>query len=327
MVGNTATKMQVTEKMDSLEVGACPPQPGGPNPPTPDPNPGKPCTAVMGWPKFDSQGDLNASPWAKYFSTVYGAVPSTGYPICLSDFGMLYTSAMSAAGVSAPTEALSHGGVPTCPSAKSKGLAFSHEITYPSLMSGALYILQPPPYTASDFPENGWVEVMHGVGAGVGRDENVGAWFYYLKGTGIWFNLGKTKSFQEHQDAYDHFGVRVFNMGGLTEDESLSKAAAHSGYDSIVFLNHRHDIGTCPECCHRLGLGLMLVEIIGAKLVGSYSCAGPGGNAVKSGWQGSNTCKCKDCKDCFINCEGLPQAGCPLFERNSMTLSNSTIIV
>merc|ERR1719440_2428437 len=193
---------------------------------------------------------------------------------------------MSKAGVKAPMSAK------TCPGSKDKGEYFSHEIAYPSSYPGAAYILQPPPYQASDFPSHSWVEIMHGVGGGVGGDESVGAWFYWLKGSGIWFNLGKSITFADHPDSWNHFGSHA--GAGLTDDEALSKAAVAAGYDSVVYLNH-HDIGTCPVCCMQLGLGTFLVEIIGVKLTGKYACAGPGGNGVAAGWQGSRTCNCNDC--------------------------------
>jgi len=230
---------------------------------------------------------------------VYGAVPSGGYPICISDFGMLYTAEMSKAGVKAPSARA------VCPASNTKGAWFANEIAYPAAYPGAGYIYQPPPYTASQFVSNSWVEVMHGVGGGVGNDEKVGAWFYHLKGTGIWFNLGKSISFPDHPQSWAHF--KSHPGAGLTSDEALAKAAAVAGYASVVYLEH-DDIGTCPTCCKRLGQKAILVEIIGVSLVGKYACAGPKGSGVKAGWYGARSCNCNECgHNCFINCAGVPQ--------------------
>lgn len=59
-------------------------------------------------------------------------------------------------------------------------------------------------------------------------------WLIYAPGSGIYFNLGVTISFAEHQDAYTHFNI----AGGQDMNEALSKAAAAVGYDSIQFLAH-----------------------------------------------------------------------------------------
>ena len=35
----------------------------------------------------------------------------------------------------------------------------------------------------------------------------IAAWFYYAKGSGVWFNLGKTWSGPDHADAFKYFRV------------------------------------------------------------------------------------------------------------------------
>jgi hypothetical protein len=236
----------------------CPPVPGPQPGPGPQPSPSPPCNAVGGLPKFDNQAALQASPWAAYFTAVYGSVPSTEYPICLSDFHFLYASEITKANIQLPSTPKS------CPSSKAQGELFENEIVYPKAFSGAYYILQPPPYAASKFADNTWVEVMHGVGRGVENDEKVGAWFYWLKGTGIWYNLGKSKVFNDHPDSWSYFKSKA--GGGLTSDEACAKAAAAQGIDSVVYVAHS-DIGTCPSCCKSIGFKYILVEILAAKLV------------------------------------------------------------
>ena len=75
-------------------------------------------------------------------------------------------------------------------------------------------------------------------------------WLIYAPGSGIYFNLGVTISFAEHQDAYTHFNI----AGGQDMNEALSKAAAAAGYDSIQFLAHvdvrahAHVWRPCMQC-------------------------------------------------------------------------------
>ena len=52
-------------------------------------------------------------------------------------------------------------------------------------------------------------------------DEHNGAWYLYAKGSGVWYNIGKTISFPEHADAYAHFNA--------FDNEAMSRAAAAAG--------------------------------------------------------------------------------------------------
>lgn len=126
----------------------------------------------------------------------------------------------------------------------------------------------------------------------------------YTPGSGIYFNLGKTIAFNEHQDAYTHFGVKSGDF-----NEELSKVAAGQGYDSIQFLAHVDHINYQCDTKNmgNKGLDYMGVEIIACKLVGTYACCTQAGapNVIKAGWQGSRPCLC-DNKHDFINCQGVP---------------------
>jgi hypothetical protein len=58
-------------------------------------------------------------------------------------------------------------------------------------------------------------------------------WFVYAKGSGVYFKLGKTKVFQEHQDAYTFFGVTCTDCDDPAKctclNEKMSQAAANKG--------------------------------------------------------------------------------------------------
>ena len=60
-------------------------------------------------------------------------------------------------------------------------------------------------------------------------DEHVGMWLVYAPGSGIYFNLGTTISFAEHQDAYDHFNIPA----GVDQNEAMSRAVGLTGVQHV----------------------------------------------------------------------------------------------
>merc|ERR1711988_1208116 len=123
----------------------------------------------------------------------------------------------------------------------------------------------------------------------------------YSKGSGIWFDLGRTISFQEHNDAYVHF-----NAAG---DPNMCQLAAAQNYDSIQFLAHDDPDQYKCDAKHTMGSGpkYMNIEIVGVKLVGTYSCMSINGapSAIRAGWEGSRACSCTNSKT-KLNCQGVP---------------------
>jgi hypothetical protein len=61
-------------------------------------------------------------------------------------------------------------------------------------------------------------------------DEHYGAWFLYTKGSAVWYRIGRYITFDEHADAYNHFGAN--------SNEDMCKAAAKADFDSVIFLKH-----------------------------------------------------------------------------------------
>jgi len=139
-------------------------------------------------------------------------------------------------------------------------------------------------------------------------DEEYGNWFMYSPGSGIYFDVGVTTSFQEHDDAFRHFAITC-DPKKCDYNEELSKAAAAQSYDSIQFLAHVDDVNYQCDSHNtgKVGLDYMGMEILAVKLVGSYSCGTPAGapSSVKTGWQASKPCQC-DNKHEFLNCNGVP---------------------
>jgi hypothetical protein len=82
---------------------------------------------------------------------------------------------------------------------------------------------------------NTWIEISRGA-------DKLGGytWFYYMPGTGNWFNLGKTISFYDHHEAFDvakKNGVYIKDpIDGVGEDQTAMGTYFKSiGYDTIQF--------------------------------------------------------------------------------------------
>jgi len=165
------------------------------------------------------------------------------------------------------------------------------------------WIWHPYPYQA--VAAHTWAEVMHK--ADPFGDESYGDWFMYSPGSGIYFDVGVTTSFQRHNDAYSQFGINCWN--GCDWNEELSKSAASQGYDSIQFLAHvdhtNYQCDTYNTANH--GLDYMGMEIVAVKLVGTYSCGTARGapSSIRTGWQASRPCRCSNRHE-FLNCQGVP---------------------
>lgn len=304
---------------------------------------------VHGWPQFESAADLeNDAGWRSYFQAVYGEIPKSGYPICISDFWLLYPMELQRAGITPPEAA------PVCPQERTNGAFYqrntgaiqtsaeSHERgDYSGSFPGASWILHLPPYAPS--PDGVWTEIIHygmpEYASSATYPEKFGAYFFLAKGSGIWFNLGRTLSFDTHWTALHHFKISPDNLpcahckdkiedingtltgarcSGKIQDivpwvhtqclEELARKSAAENYDSLQFLNWR-DKGSCNYCCDQMGIHHNNIEVVATKLVGDYTCAEPpGGSQIRAGWMGSRPCGCTEGGHSYINCAGVPHS-------------------
>jgi len=234
---------------------------------------------------------LKASAWAEYYKGVYGEVPSAGYPISPLDFWMLYDEVLIAAKVSQVPSSIGD-----CPKADPPlGQRYMVNNIYTQRLVS--WIWHPYPYKA--FASNAWVEVIHETDPF--HDEMFGAWFQVAPGSGVYYNLGDTLAFAEHQDAYTHFGVHSGDY-----NEQLAKKASAQGYDSLQFYAHVDPVSYPCDTKHTGvgGLSYMGFEVLATKLVGSYACGAPNGApaSIKSGWLASKECKCDNNLQ-FLNCK------------------------
>mmetsp|Transcript_120542 Transcript_120542/g.218963 ORF Transcript_120542/g.218963 Transcript_120542/m.218963 type:complete len:344 (-) Transcript_120542:43-1074(-) len=274
------------------------------------PSPPKPPSTP--WPIFQDHAALLADPWGTYYTKVYGEIPSAGFPLHVGANWLFYNWAIDVSKVT-DIPAL----IGTCPTSSSDvGQRYTKNNIYsPNDVSWAWHSY---PYQSE--AENTWIEVMHQ--SDPFGDEKHGAWFIFTPGSGIYFNLGKTISFAEHNDAYEHFHVK-----GPHYNQEMSQAAAAAGYDSIQFTAHVDHVNY-PCDTHntgRPGFEYMGVEIVGTKLVGTYACTASGGAppTIKAGWHASRECIC-DNKNKFLNCNGVPTISADAEASSSFSDANSS---
>jgi len=260
-----------------------------PSPPSPPPYYGSP-----GWPSFQTLHDMNLDVWSTYYKLVYGQVPTDGFPRSPEGLWMFYSDVISQAGVR--EYPASEGNCPR--DGRDTGVVYTTNNIYAP--SGTFFCWHPYPYTA--IGGNTWVEVMRKTDPF--GDENVGAWFLYSPGSGIYFDTGSTTSFSEHSEAYAHFGV----SGPDWNQDMCSKAAA-AGYDSVQFTAHVDHVN---YPCDTVNTGnpyleYMGLEIVGVRLVGKYACGQSSGapSSIRSGWQAVNQCTCDNSRP-FLNCNEVP---------------------
>ena len=270
-----------------LAAARAPLPPLGTCPPIPDP--GGKCSG--GWPSYASSAELSASPWGAYFTKIYGAAPPDGadYPFCIGNLWVLYSDTIAKLGIKTPKS------VGTCPTNGGKTEGQVYNVNNNFSPQNMIWIWHPYPRVA--FKDKTWVEVIHMGSKGGLSDEHVGSWFFYAKGSGMWFNIGKTITFIDHGDAYKHFGAH--------NNEDMCGKGAKAGFDSIQFTAHTD----CEfnHCNKQKGTVYMNYEIVSTKLVGIYSCASKSGTSplIKSGWEGSKPCTCSNAPN-ELNCNGIP---------------------
>ena len=231
-----------------------------------------------GWaPTFTSAAELNSSPWAKYLLSLYGDLTPIQYPIVLSRFWCFYMDKLAAHSVNLPP---SVGRCPTSAAAP-EGQRYDENNAYSSKdLTWLWHDLAAAPFQG--YPSNSIVEVSH-LKDPYG-DEHHGMWFLYAKGSGVYVQLGKTKVFNDHGDAYAFFKAQG--------NEAMCQAAASQGFDSVQFVQH-HDGANYP-CAAQIGVPYMNMEIVMVTMVGSYPCGQAAGTApgLRAGWQGTKPCKC-----------------------------------
>lgn len=230
----------------------------------------------MGWPKFDDEQSLNADPWGHYFESVYGGLPSK-YPICIFDFWFLYKDKLQDAGITIDgTDCSDNEGAYI-------GAGSKPPIGYQT--SAASWIRHP---TWSGLQSNTWVEVTHAAASEGAESE--GAWFFNAPGSGLWVNVGNTKSLPEHDDVFTEWSD-CQQSGGSNE---LCPCAKAHGFNSLQFTAHIDAQWKCKGSTWVDNGGTPLdFEIVMCDLDGSKACGGKS-DAYRAGWMASKACDCKE---------------------------------
>lgn len=177
-------------------------------------------------------------------------------------------------------------------------------------------------FTAVDPPrapaKNGsWVEVTH---CGHSAFETGGAFFYGLRGSGLWIFVGRSLAFETHEDAALHFlgrpcapgNAKDENLGVVQCDDEMPemmRVAKRRGWDSLQFTRH------CDAFCGA-GRGgalkgdrrsqLCVAEIVRVGVDGSQAC--PRGVDFRRGADASAPCIC-EASEGFLSQRG-PCARC-----------------
>lgn len=267
-----------------------------------------------GWlPVFNSAEELEAHPmWATYFRRVYGELPNT-FPIDVSDFQILYENYLPHGHLESlatwhgdskakgcphsPLQIYRHMSVIDAP--RTAYVWHPPKLSLAAVETGAFSVAEKAGHADVNFwkkwgnyaayPGNSNVEVTHCTGRVVTRCEQHSTWMYAQKGSGVFYNLGRTKAFDTHADAVQHFLPGNKCKWGHCEHEyeKLFAAASKAGYDSLQF-THVGD-----QLC-----GLTSIEIVATYGNGTQVCD----LEYKSGWNGDKPCACQADLKC-ANCQ------------------------
>jgi len=272
---------------DLWDCDGCAPQPPTPSP-TPSPTPVTPyfesCNDQSGgsWPVWNSESDLqnDGDGWGTYFTIVYGAVPSFGYPICMSGFRMLHLQALQSAGISISTG--------------SKDKVGDYVLAHEFAKVNVGYIMHAD-CSGQCFGDNMWIEGLH---CSTSKEAN-SAWYYFGTGSGVWVWSGSTKAWPTRKEFAAEMGFstsqcahNAFECGGTLFTTAKSKF----GYDTVQYLKeHAAQGGGQPM-------------FIATEGVGRNTC-GASSTPWRAGWAAFNDCNCDQSMHCQ-NCAGYSNPGC-----------------
>lgn len=223
-------------------------------------------------PRFTTREQLQPHPeWRAYLERVYkGPIPNTAFPLDLGEFHVFHKAELRAAGIRAP-DPLAIACPPKHGSA-STNMSFSHD--NPNWLWISHPVTPVPPHTR--------VEVVHSNDTNSTRpfhDTRTGYWMYHARGSGVFYDVGRTRVFTTHESAERLAGERI-------TDERFYQRLRDAGLDSIQFT--RHDDMKCGNTA------LEIVDLGGAE---SQTCL-PG---LRSGWGGADVCVCDEAQR-FATC-------------------------
>lgn len=253
-----------------------------------------------GWPRFDTEEELRKDEdWSSYFTIVYGSVPSSGYPICTGAFSFIWQAVLPTT-FAKPIQC-SNEQNPT-------GQHLPDGSYYTGLAAwdarGAYGYIANSKLLGVAVPAGNWVEVSHTIySADVGS-----TWFYLSVGSGVWFNVGNTRVFDDHPAAVQFFmnvscedGTDDPNLNqsspvatecNLQVPEPICQYALDQGYDSIQFTHHNDcTCGPTGQSSLRFNRRCM-TEIVDLQTRdGAKNACAP---KFKGGWDANENCHCQE---------------------------------
>lgn len=270
----------------------------------------------MQLPVFKNKQQLIKNNWFNYLSYVYGYIPDTSFPIDINQFDILYTNLIDKFDIELKDKCIQNNNYKPCfHICPTKTKQLYGNMSNVLDIKHTIWIYHEPPY--KPIPKNTNVEVTHVTNAFPGQEnlERVGSWMYKATGSGIFFNTGRTISFQDHSEAARYFLDKEFTCPIREECgnffQSLFQTAKRKGYDSIQFLGHKD-----------MRCGNTAIEIVDLHGTGDYACGNKYKLNIKSGWDGVDQCKCDNNKK-SMNCEVDKNmvGGFNLYIQDSNTLS------
>lgn len=304
--------------------------------------------------RFESLKELRLSEWFGYLDGIYGA-STLRFPLSLRQLGFFYTPRLPKPARfrehprSQPTQQgeanvlhgpIQRGELYRTWGGEAHGTAWAQLNLYRMLHAfdgrwaptvdapvGAAPHIGPSFGIPSGFASHTRVEVMHRVGDARGS----GMWFYYARGSGVYFDVGRTAVYRDHLHAAQELGItpcargsaarlaefpgacndaREFELwwskpdGADQEFEFQSEATrrgAAAGYDSIQFARHlEHDIWHFEILATNVFEAEAAAQGDGG---GPSACPDPRYAARFSrGWGGTEACVCRAALD--VNCDG-----------------------
>jgi hypothetical protein len=227
-----------------------------------------------GWPRFQNQTELKVSPWSSYFMSVYGELP-TKYPVCIYDFHVLDREAFIKAKIT-------------------RKVVNATEVKNGDLYdNGGSYMIYHD--TWEPLQDNCWVEIQHMALP----TELQSYWVWKMPGSGVWYNIGKTKVFptpanpaETHKEAIAWLTANCSKKPSAQwprqESDIFGFCAREKGIDSLQFRpqDGQKPIGTFGQTG--------MFEIAMVNIDGQYNCGVPDASKtpLRQGWMASRQCDC-----------------------------------
>jgi hypothetical protein len=145
------------------------------------------------------------------------------------------------------------------------------------------------------------------------KRETEAMWFSRSRGSGVYFNVGKTIAFNTHQDGFSQFLVDKSGPCKLPKPEvnstdpmaqgavfenAISMCLRSKGYDSFQFRPYPYPV---LNTFGQAGWS----EMASTRLAGRFACGVEKGGVsafFRSGWQASKQCDCDDSQE-SLNCK------------------------